>query len=58
MTDFNVNKIYNSLNNYYHIKAFYITLNKIIYFNFIFENAIINCLYINHETTSSFMRKT
>ena len=41
MTDFDIKKIYNSLNNYYHVKAFLVVFDKIIYSIFIIENAII-----------------
>ena len=48
MTDFDIKKIYNSLNNYYHTKAFLTIFDKVIYFISIIENIIINYLYINY----------
>ena len=56
MIDFDVEKIYNSSNNYHHTRISFIAFNKIIYFIFIIENAIINYLYINHIIISSLIR--
>ena len=56
MIDFDIKKIYNSSNNCHHARVSFITFDKIIYFTFIIENAIIDYLYINYIIILSLIR--
>ena len=56
MTDFDVERMCNSSNNYHRARASLAAFDKVIYSTFIIENTIIDYLYINHVTALSLIR--
>ena len=58
MTDFDVKEMCTSSNSYHRARVSLVAFDKAIYSTFIIENAIINCLYMNHMTASSLIRNT